>query len=108
MRPTMASDDKRSFTGATVAAAVLLAASCAYFLGHSSDWSWLAAATGDARAQGTPAQSSSRGSGDVVAADSVNLSDSQLASVKVEPVAERDFPIEKQAVGSIDFNGEMS
>src|SRR5947209_4367729 len=106
MRPTMASDNKRSFTAATVAAAVLLAASCAYFLGHSSDWSWLTAATGDARAQGS--QSSSRGSGDVVAADSVNLSDSQLASVKVEPVAERDFPIEKQAVGSIDFNGEMS
>src|SRR5947209_7976898 len=99
MRPTMASDNKRSFTGATVAAAVLLAASCAYFLGHSSDWptSWLAAATGDARAQGTPAQSSSRGSGDAVT-DSVNLSDSQLASVKVEPVAEREFPIEKQAV----------
>jgi cobalt-zinc-cadmium efflux system membrane fusion protein len=38
----------------------------------------------------------------------VELSDSQLASVKVEPVAEREFPIEKEAVGSIDFNQEMS
>ncbi len=42
------------------------------------------------------------------AQDSVDLSDSQLASVKVAPVEERDFPIEKQAVGSIDFNEDMS
>jgi cobalt-zinc-cadmium efflux system membrane fusion protein len=40
--------------------------------------------------------------------DSVDLSDSQLASVKVAPVEERDFPIERQAVGSIDFNEDMS
>ena len=39
--------------------------------------------------------------------DSVDLSDSQLASVKVEPVAEHDFPVEKEAVGSIDFNEDM-
>jgi cobalt-zinc-cadmium efflux system membrane fusion protein len=36
------------------------------------------------------------------------LSDSQLASVKVEPAGEYVFPIEKEAVGSIDFNQEMS
>lgn len=40
--------------------------------------------------------------------DSVNLSDSQLASVKVEPVGERDFPTEKQSVGSITFNEELA
>jgi cobalt-zinc-cadmium efflux system membrane fusion protein len=40
--------------------------------------------------------------------DSVDLSDSQLASVKVEPVEEREFPVEKDAVGSIDFNEDMS
>jgi cobalt-zinc-cadmium efflux system membrane fusion protein len=38
---------------------------------------------------------------------SVDLSDSQLASVKVAPVEEREFPVEKQAVGSIDFNEDM-
>jgi membrane fusion protein, heavy metal efflux system len=38
----------------------------------------------------------------------VDLSDSQLALVKVEPVAERDFPVEKQAVGSISFDEDMS
>lgn len=42
------------------------------------------------------------------ARDSINLSDSQLASVKVEPIEERDFPVEKQAVGSIDFDEEMA
>ena len=40
--------------------------------------------------------------------DSVDLSDSQLASVKVEPLEERDFPVEKDAIGSIDFNEDMS
>jgi cobalt-zinc-cadmium efflux system membrane fusion protein len=39
--------------------------------------------------------------------NSVDLSDAQLASVKVEPVAEREFPVEKEAVGSIDFNEDM-
>jgi cobalt-zinc-cadmium efflux system membrane fusion protein len=40
--------------------------------------------------------------------DGVDLSDSQLASVKVEPVGEREFPAEKDAVGSIDFNEDMT
>jgi cobalt-zinc-cadmium efflux system membrane fusion protein len=40
--------------------------------------------------------------------DSIDLSDAQLAAVKVEPVEERDFPQEKEAIGSIDFNEEMS
>jgi len=39
--------------------------------------------------------------------DSVDLSDSQLASVKVEPVEARDFPVEKDAVGSIGFNEDL-
>jgi cobalt-zinc-cadmium efflux system membrane fusion protein len=40
--------------------------------------------------------------------NSVDLSDSQLSSVKVAPVEERDFPDEKKAVGSIDFNEDRS
>jgi len=39
--------------------------------------------------------------------DSIELSDTQLKSVKVETAAEREFPIEKAAVGSIDFNEEL-
>src|SRR6202451_1464841 len=40
--------------------------------------------------------------------DGVDLSDSQLASVKVEPVEEREFPVEKHAIGSIGFNEDMT
>lgn len=39
---------------------------------------------------------------------SVTLTDLQLRGVQVEPAHERDFPVEKQSVGSIDFNQEMS
>jgi membrane fusion protein, heavy metal efflux system len=39
--------------------------------------------------------------------NNLELSESQLAAVKVEPVALRAFPVEKEAVGSIDFNEDM-
>ena len=40
--------------------------------------------------------------------DSVDLSDSQLDTVKVVPLEERDFPVEKEAIGSIDFDEDMA
>src|SRR5262249_32575347 len=40
--------------------------------------------------------------------NSVELQEGLVASVKVQAVEERDFPIEKDAVGSIDFNGDMT
>jgi membrane fusion protein, heavy metal efflux system len=40
--------------------------------------------------------------------DAVELSDRQLASVKVEAIEDHDFPVEKEAVGSIDFDQDMS
>ena len=40
--------------------------------------------------------------------DSIDLSDAQLSAVRVGPVGEHDFPTEKEAVGSIDFDEEMS
>jgi membrane fusion protein, heavy metal efflux system len=39
--------------------------------------------------------------------NSIDLSDSQLSAVKVEPVGVRDFPVEKEAVGSINFNEDL-
>ncbi len=39
--------------------------------------------------------------------DSVELAESQLKGVKVETIEMRDFPIEKSAVGSIDFNEDL-
>jgi membrane fusion protein, heavy metal efflux system len=54
-----------------------------------------------------------RAEGQTIAATSsdtvaLELSELQLATVKVQPVEKRDFPIEKEAVGSIDFNEDMT
>ena len=43
-----------------------------------------------------------------LAAQSVKLSEKQIAAVKVAPVEYRDFQIEKTATGSIDFNQDKS
>lgn len=40
--------------------------------------------------------------------NSLELSASQLQSVKVAPVEERQFPVQKQAVGSINFDEDMA
>ena len=59
---------------------------------------------------GHPRGSSTAGNGaDQLGGDrnSIDLSDAQLAAVKVEPVGERDFPREKEAVGSISFNQDL-
>ena len=40
--------------------------------------------------------------------DEVTLSDSQLDAIKVAAVGEREFPVEKTSVGSIDFDEDMS
>jgi cobalt-zinc-cadmium efflux system membrane fusion protein len=42
------------------------------------------------------------------AAQTVRLSDAQLGSIKVGPVVDHDFSIQKEAVGSIDFNEDMN
>jgi len=39
--------------------------------------------------------------------NNLELSESQLAAVKVEPVELRAFPVEKEAVGSINFNEDL-
>jgi cobalt-zinc-cadmium efflux system membrane fusion protein len=85
--------------------AALLVASGGYFLLQFGDSpkSPLGVATTNANAQGVPARpGTSSGS------PSIDLSDSQLASVKVEPAGEREFPIEKESVGSIGFNEDMT
>ena len=89
------------------AAAILFAAVLAYSpLGPGSWWQpRLGAAGTTAKAQGAP---SSPAGGNAGSPPTVNLTDSQLGSVKVEPASEREFAIEKESVGSIDFNQEMT
>jgi membrane fusion protein, heavy metal efflux system len=43
-----------------------------------------------------------------LSAQSIKLSEKQIAAIKVAPVGYRDFQIEKTATGSIDFNQDMS
>lgn len=47
---------------------------------------------------------SAAAAGAAPAAESVTLSDSQLHSITVARAGERDFPIERYAIGNIDFN----
>ena len=57
--------------------------------------------------QTAPASGSTK-LGNVHSADSVDLTDAQLKSVSITPVAERTFTIESTAVGTIDFNEDMT
>src|SRR5258708_32957298 len=103
----MAFHRRNTWPIAVAATAALLAAVVAYSLmrlGDGPEAGLGAAATG-AKAQGDATGPSAAVSG---GPPTVNLSDSQLGSVKVEPAGEREFPIEKESVGSIDFNQEMT
>jgi membrane fusion protein, heavy metal efflux system len=93
---------------AAVSAAALGFIAGGYSVEHIGSWlkSGLEAATSDANAETRDAaatQTVAAASG----APSVVLNDKQLTSVKVEPVGEYVFPIEKAEVGSIDFNEEL-
>jgi membrane fusion protein, heavy metal efflux system len=59
-------------------------------------------ATIAASAQTTPPGSTSH------SPDSLDLSDAQLTAVKVQPVEDREFPVDREAVGSIEFNEDMT
>jgi cobalt-zinc-cadmium efflux system membrane fusion protein len=48
------------------------------------------------------------GAADPATANSVELNDEQLKSVSVEPVAEQQFKVEREAVGKIGFDDERS
>ena len=86
--------------GAAIAAALLLYGA----------WRW---SDGPSKPDFGGTASADAGSSDALSTvardrDSIDLSDSQLASVKVEAVKEREFPVEKEAVGSIDFDEEVA
>jgi cobalt-zinc-cadmium efflux system membrane fusion protein len=94
------------FSAAVSAAALGFAAG--NYSGHIGGWlkSWIDAASTEANAQGNrPARVETAPS---AGAPSVELNDKQLASVKVEVVGDYVFPVEKVAVGSIDFNEELT
>ena len=55
----------------------------------------------------TPLQASSN-SGASSSEPTLDLSSSQLSAIKIEPVGTYSFPVEEDAVGSIDFDGNLS
>jgi cobalt-zinc-cadmium efflux system membrane fusion protein len=102
----MSSGKAFNTVGVAVAAGTIALVILAYALAqlHDGGSSGLGTGTSEAKAQDAPTRPVATASDP----PSVDLSDSQLASVKVEPVGEREFPIEKQSVGSIDFNADLT
>jgi cobalt-zinc-cadmium efflux system membrane fusion protein len=97
----MAPSPINSRTSAAIAAALFVLVIVLYWASHFGG-----PHQGGPGAPGTRGNAPSAAAGDQQ--NSIDLSDAQLSAVKVEPVEERDFPREKEAVGSIDFNEEMS
>jgi cobalt-zinc-cadmium efflux system membrane fusion protein len=85
---------------AAIAAALFALVVVVYWASHSGD-----TLNGGSSVTKSNAQAPGASAGD---RDSIDLSDSQLSAVKVTPVQERDFPREKETVGSIDFDEEMA
>jgi cobalt-zinc-cadmium efflux system membrane fusion protein len=97
----MAPSPINSRTSAAIAAALFVLVIVLYWASHFGG-----PPQGGPGAPGTRGNAPSAAAGDQQ--NSIDLSDAQLSAVKVEPVEERDFPREKEAVGSINFNEEMS
>jgi cobalt-zinc-cadmium efflux system membrane fusion protein len=91
-------------------AAIALAsfAGGAYFATHIEDFRSAARVTANA-AEGDANSTSGRAPNpESLAVQTLELSDRDVAAVKAEPVAVREFPVEKTAIGSIDFNQDMT
>jgi membrane fusion protein, heavy metal efflux system len=59
-------------------------------------------------APATTAQQASSNSGPSSSEQALELSSSQLNAIKIEPVGTSLFPVEEDAVGNIDFDGDLS
>jgi membrane fusion protein, heavy metal efflux system len=107
----MASNQRKRTIGTAIFALNLIVAISAIATGHFREWLSTVLGTGAAKAVETAAltpasQPSSPPS--PPPAQSVELTEKQMASVKVESVGEHDFPVVKTAVGSIDFDEDMT
>jgi membrane fusion protein, heavy metal efflux system len=112
----MSSDKKTTIGDLTVGIALLTILLTAYLIGgfgggqgSQSESPRLAAIVTDS-AKGNPVATTGSGQtlANLPAAQTVTLSDQQLAEVKIESVGYQVFPIEKSAVGNLDFDQDMS
>jgi cobalt-zinc-cadmium efflux system membrane fusion protein len=97
----------------TIAAVALGFVAGAYSVGRIDGWlkSGLEASAPDATAQAKDpvVRTAALSSGPLSSGpQSIELNDKQLVSVRVETVGEHVFPVERVAVGSIDFNEELT
>ncbi len=96
----MAPRTTNSRLSAAVAAALFAVVAVVYWTWHSGE--------GTKPGQGGTGAHADVASAVVQNPDTVDLSDSQLDAVKVAALEARDFPVEKDAIGSIDFDEEMA
>jgi cobalt-zinc-cadmium efflux system membrane fusion protein len=94
----MGLNKKTILAGAALAAAALIILTGLYFARNSGNPPTSEPRAGEANAK----------QADALAAKSVELNETQVQSVKVEPAGERTFVIQREAVGSIDFNQDMT
>jgi cobalt-zinc-cadmium efflux system membrane fusion protein len=92
--------------GAGAAAVVVVGAYYSGLFGGAATADRNPAASSAAQSASSP--SSSKGSGDPLAAQAVELNDVQVKSIEVHPVGERAFAQQRTAVGSIDFNENLA
>jgi membrane fusion protein, heavy metal efflux system len=93
---------KRTVGGAAAGLAALSFVAGAYFAVDSGKAPRLEGSVARAATE-----ASNGGTNNAPPPDTVELTEDQLKFVKVAAVEEREFPIEKEAVGSIDFNEEL-
>ena len=89
---------KTVLAGAVLAAAALIISTGLYFAKSSGN-----PPTSEPRAGESDAKQA-----DALRAKSVELNETQVQSVKVEPAGEQTFVVQREAVGSIDFNEDMT
>jgi cobalt-zinc-cadmium efflux system membrane fusion protein len=106
----MAPRKKTVVLWAVAAIALASFAGGAYFTTHVDDFRSAAQVTANAAgAEGQTSGTSGRAPNpDLLAVQTLELSDRDAEAVRAEPVAFREFPVEKTAIGSIDFNQDMT
>jgi cobalt-zinc-cadmium efflux system membrane fusion protein len=106
-RQVMRLNKKTALVGSSVVAGFVLAL-VAYFVEFSGGGQVVPSAAGAADGNRSTSATAYRTPADPLAAQSVELSASEFAQFKVELAVERVFTIQREAVGNIDFNQEMS
>jgi membrane fusion protein, heavy metal efflux system len=105
----MTSAKRRATIGTAIFGLNLIIAIGAISTGHFREWLSAGLSSGPANAVETAAIApGQQASGAPPPPQSVELNQKQMAAVKVEPVGYYDFPVDKTAVGSIDFNEDMT